>query len=104
MLTPSSVPLAPFTESFPQLVPASVVYGRLVYVTFGSALMAPWYAQKVPKPDVECPVGVATTISVFTDDPTPKWLAAAASLWICASVGLAGIGVLSDHVPARPAA
>src|SRR5690349_6743516 len=58
----------------------------------------------VPKPGVECPVGVATTICTFTDVPVPKWLAAAAaSAWTCASLGLAGTAAACDQTPAsRP--
>src|SRR6266568_2388501 len=68
---------------------------------FGSAATSPWYAQNcVPKPGVECPVGVATTICTLAELSVPKWLAAfSASCWICASLGLAGIGVGSEKVP-----
>src|SRR5215469_53442 len=54
MLTPSNRPLPPLTELRPHAVPASVMYGRFVYVTLRSAATTPWYAQNcVPKPAIE---------------------------------------------------
>src|SRR5438445_52770 len=41
---------------------------------FGVDFTTPWYAQYwLPKPAVECPVGVATTISTLDEVPVPEW-------------------------------